>query len=103
MLCSIKSISPEPSYWAAGEQQGPGHWEQQPQEQEEQLQELGRGQQLREQERAWGQQLRGQEREGAGQRPWGRSEEERRRILGEASSLLTFQKLTQVSLYFTRI
>ena len=27
-------------------------------------------------------------------RPWGRSEGERRRILGEASSLQTFQKLT---------
>ena len=40
MLCSIKSISPEPSYWAAGEQQGPGHWEQQPQVQGVQLQQV---------------------------------------------------------------
>ena len=88
------TISPEPSSLVAGEQQGPGpqHWEQRPQEQELQL--------GREQERAqvlelvWGRQ-QGREQEGAGQRPGGRSEEEGRRILGEASSLFSLQKSTK--------
>ena len=89
LLCPLTN-SPEPSSLVAGEQQGPGpqHWEQRPQEQELQLGREQEQEQVLEQERAWGRQ-QGRELEGAGQRPGGRSEEEMRRILGEASSLFS--------------